>query len=179
MSIESMMLSNHLILYGPLLLLPSIFPSIRVFSNEVVVCISGQNIGVSASASVLPMNIQDWFPLELTGWISLQSKGLSRVFSNTTFKSISSLALSFLHSTSVVTFWKHFFFLTFANYYPSGSVVKSPLPRQKAQVQSLRQKDSPEEGNGNPLQYSCLGNPMDRGAWWAPVHEVTKESDTT
>ena len=74
---------------------------------------------------------------------------------------------------------KTFFFLIFANYYPSGSVVKSPLPRQKAQVQSLRQKDSPEEGNGNPLQYSCLGNPMDRGAWWAPVHEVTKESDTT
>ena len=45
---------------------------------------SGQRIGVSASASVLPMNIQDWFPLRLTGWISLQSKGLSRVFSNTT-----------------------------------------------------------------------------------------------
>ena len=38
---------------------------------------------------------------------------------------------------------------------------------------------SPEEGNGNPLQYSCLGNPMDRGAWWAIVHGVTKESDTT
>ena len=44
----------------------------------------GQSIGVSASKSVLPMNIQDWFPLVLTGWISLQSKGLSRVFSNTT-----------------------------------------------------------------------------------------------
>ena len=44
----------------------------------------GQNIGVSASASILPMNIQDWFPLEWTSWISLQSKGLSRVFSNTT-----------------------------------------------------------------------------------------------
>ena len=44
----------------------------------------GQSIGISASASVLPMNIQDWFPLEWTGWISLQSKGLSRVFSNTT-----------------------------------------------------------------------------------------------
>ena len=44
----------------------------------------GQSIGVSALASVLPMNIQDWYPLGLTGWISLQSKGLSRVFSNTT-----------------------------------------------------------------------------------------------
>ena len=46
----------------------------------------GQSIGASASASVLPMNIQDWFPLGWTGWISLQSKGLSRVFSNTTFQ---------------------------------------------------------------------------------------------
>ena len=46
----------------------------------------GQSIGVSASASVLPINIQDWFPLEWTGWISLQSKGLSRVFSNTTIQ---------------------------------------------------------------------------------------------
>ena len=63
---------------------PSVFCSIRVFSNEWVHRISGQSIGVSASASVLPMNIQNWFPLGWTGWISLQSKGLSRVFSNTT-----------------------------------------------------------------------------------------------
>ena len=57
---------------------------------------SGQSIGVWASASVLPMNIQDWFSLGLTGWISLQSKGLSRVSSKTQFKSINSSALSFL-----------------------------------------------------------------------------------
>ena len=54
------------------------FPMSQFFSS------GGQSIGVSASASVLPMNIQDWFPLGLTGWISLQSKGLSRFFSNTT-----------------------------------------------------------------------------------------------
>ena len=66
------------------LLLPSIFPSIRVFFNESVLPIRGQSIGVSGSASVLPMNIQDWFPLGLTGLISLKSKGLSRVFSSTT-----------------------------------------------------------------------------------------------
>ena len=54
------------------------FPVSQFFTS------GGQNIGVSASAPVLPMNIQDWFPLKWTGWISLQSKGLSRVFSNTT-----------------------------------------------------------------------------------------------
>ena len=84
MSIESMMPSNHLILCCPLLLLSSIFPSIRVFSNESVLHIRWPNIGISASTSVLPMNIQDWFPLGLIGLISLQSKGFSRVFSNTT-----------------------------------------------------------------------------------------------
>ena len=86
MSIESVTPPNHLILCCPLLLLPSIFPSIRVFSNESneFFTSGGQSIGVSTSASVLPMNIQDWFPLGWTGWISLQSKGLSRVFSNTT-----------------------------------------------------------------------------------------------
>ena len=83
MSIESVMPSNHIILCHLLLLLHLIFPSIRVFSNESVLHIRRPN-RVSPSASVLPMNIQDWFPLGWTGWISLQSKGLSRVFSNTT-----------------------------------------------------------------------------------------------
>ena len=80
MSIESVMPSNHFVLCCPLLLLPSIFPSIRVFSMSWFFA-SG---GVSASASVLPMNFQDLFPLGWTGWISLQSKGFSRVFSKTT-----------------------------------------------------------------------------------------------
>ena len=84
MFIESFMISNHLILCRPLLFLPLIFPSIRVFSNEWALCIRWQIFGVSASKSVLPMNIQDCFPLGWTGWIYLQSKGLSRVFSNTT-----------------------------------------------------------------------------------------------
>ena len=86
MSIELVMPSNHLILCHPLLLLPSIIPSIRVFSNESVFASGGQNIIVSASASVLPMNIQDWFPLGWTGWISLLSKGLSTVFNTTVQK---------------------------------------------------------------------------------------------
>ena len=83
MPIESVMPSNHLILCCPLLLLPSIIPNIRVFSNESVLMSGGQSTGGPVIASVPPMNIQDWFPLGLTGWISLQSKGLSRVFSNT------------------------------------------------------------------------------------------------
>ena len=83
MSVASVMPSNHLVLYRPLLLPPSIpasgsFPVSQFFTS------GGQSTGVSASASVLPMNIQDWFPVRLTGWISLQSMGLSRVFCNTT-----------------------------------------------------------------------------------------------
>ena len=80
LSIESVIPSKHLVLCHPLLLLPSIFPSIRVVSNESARPIRWPNIGVSASASVLPMKVQGWFPLGLIGWISLQSKGLSGVF---------------------------------------------------------------------------------------------------
>ena len=86
MSIESVVPSNHLILCHPLLLLPSIFPSMRIFSKESALCISWPKYWSLASASVLPINIQDWFPSGLTDWISLQSKGLSRIFSNTTFQ---------------------------------------------------------------------------------------------
>ena len=74
MSIESVMPSSHVILFHPLLLLPSIFPSLGVFSVSQFFASGGQSIG--ASASVLPMNILDWFPLGLTGLISLLSKGL-------------------------------------------------------------------------------------------------------
>ena len=59
------------------------FPASGSFQMSQLFALGGQNTGVSASPSVLPMNIQDWFPLGWTGWISLQSKGLSRVFSNT------------------------------------------------------------------------------------------------
>ena len=88
MSIESVMPSNRLILCHPLLFLPPIFPSIRSFPMSWYFESSGQSIGASASASILPMNIQAWFPLGLTGLISLQSKRLSRVFSNTTVQTI-------------------------------------------------------------------------------------------
>ena len=84
MSIKSMMPSNHLILWHVLLLLPWTFPSIRVFPVSRLFISGGQSIRASVSTSVLPMNIQNWFPLGLAGLISLQSKGFSRVFSNTT-----------------------------------------------------------------------------------------------
>ena len=84
MSIESVMPSNHLILCCPLLLLLSIFPSIRVFSNESSLHIRWPKYWRFNSASVLPMSIQDWFPLGLTCLIFLQPKGLSRVFFNIT-----------------------------------------------------------------------------------------------
>ena len=96
MCIKSVMLSNHLILCYPVLLLPSIFPSIRVFFFFPMSCLftlGDQSIGASASASVLPVNIQGWFSLALTGLLSLLSKGLSRVFSS-------------------ITVWKHQFFGT-------------------------------------------------------------------
>ena len=107
MSIELVMISNHLILCHPLLTclqsFPSSFPMSQFFTS------GGQSIRVSASASVLPKNIQDWFPLGLTDLTSLPSKRLSRVFSNITFKSINTSAVSFLHSptlTSIHDYWK-------------------------------------------------------------------------
>ena len=84
MSIQSVMPSNHLILCRPLLLLPSIFPNVRSFLMSQYFALCSQSIGASAWTSVLPMNIQDWFPLGLISLTSLQSKRLSSVFSNTT-----------------------------------------------------------------------------------------------
>ena len=83
-STESVMLSNHFILCHPLLLLLSIFPASGSSPMSWLFSLGGQSVGASASASVLLMNIQGWFPSGLTGLISLQCKGLSRVFSNTT-----------------------------------------------------------------------------------------------
>ena len=79
MSIESVMPSNHFILCCPLLLLPSIFLSIRVFSKKSVLHIRWPKCWSFNFSIILPMNIQDSFPLRLTGWIPLQSKGLASV----------------------------------------------------------------------------------------------------
>ena len=79
------------------------FPTSGSFPMSQLFTSGGQSIRVSASTSVLPMNTQDWSPLGWTGWISLQSKGLSRVFSNTTVQSINSLVLSFLYSPTLIS----------------------------------------------------------------------------
>ena len=122
---------------------------------------AGQSTGVSASASVLPMNIKDWFPLGWTGWISLQSKGLSRVFSSTTV-------------------WKHQLFGAQPSL-RSNSQVAIVVKNPPANAGNVRKSGSipglekyPGVGNGNPLHYSCLENPMDRGAWRSTVHRSTK-----
>ena len=101
MSIESVMPSNHLILCRLLLLLPSIFPSIRVFSNESALRIRWPKYW-KFSFNISPSNeYSDWFHLGWTGLISLQSKELSRVFSNTTVQKHHYLALSFLYNPTI------------------------------------------------------------------------------
>ena len=109
MSIESVMPSNHLILCHPLLFPPSIFPGIRVFSNGQFFTSGGQSIGVSSSASVLPMNIQDWFPLGWTGWISLSPRDSQESSPTPQFKSINSSVFSHLRfylSRALSFFWR-------------------------------------------------------------------------
>ena len=104
MSIELVTPSNHLILCHSLLFMPSIFLSIRVFSNESVLHISWPKIW---SFSISPSNES---PLGLTGCLSFQSQGTSRIFSNTKFRSINSSALNFLYSptlTSIHDHWKN------------------------------------------------------------------------
>ena len=103
MSIELMMPPNHLILCRSLLILPSIYPSIRVFSNESVLCFRWPSIETSALASVFPMNIQDWLPLGWTGWISLLSKGLSRVFYNTTVQKHHFFGAQLMYNTILIS----------------------------------------------------------------------------
>ena len=103
-SIESVALTNYLILCCLLLLLPSSFLAPVSFPMSHLFTSGGQSIVASASVSVLPMNIQDWFPLGLTGSISFQSQGLSQ------FESTNSLALSFLYGpilTYIHDYWKN------------------------------------------------------------------------
>ena len=107
MPIDSVLPQPSHLLLSPFPL--SLNPSQHQGLSQHLATSGGQSIGTSASASVLTINIQCWFPLGLTGLISLLSKGPSRVFSNTTFESINSLALSLLYGptlTSIHEDWK-------------------------------------------------------------------------
>ena len=110
MSIELVMWSNHLILCCPLLLLSSIFPGIKVFSKKSVLHNRWPKYWSFSFSISPPVSTQDWSPSGCTGWISLQSKRLSRVFSNTTVQKHQFSALSFLYSptlTSIHDHWKN------------------------------------------------------------------------
>ena len=111
MSIESAMPSNHLIPCHPLLLLLQSFSATGSFHMSHLFASGGRSIGVSASTSVIPNNIQNWSPLGWTGWISLQSKGLSRVFSNTTSSKAS------IHLCSA------FFIVQLSHYMTTGKTI--------------------------------------------------------
>ena len=126
----------------------------------------GQGIGTSASASFLQRNFQGWFPLGVIALISWLFKGLSRVFSSTTVR-------------------KHQFFSIQPSYRPNRTFVHDYWKNQALTMWTFVGRVKPllfnmlsrfviGDGNGNPLQYSCLENPMDGGAWWATVHGLQR-----
>ena len=115
MSIESVMPSNHLILCHPLLLLPSIFPSIRIFSSESVLHIRWPKYWSFSLESILPMHIQDWFPLGLTGLISLQRNITNHKKKNeimpfeATWEDLEIIMLSEVRQTEKTNIWYHLY----------------------------------------------------------------------
>ena len=169
------------------------FPVSQFFAS------GGQSTGASASASVLPINIQGWFLLGQNGWISLQSKRLfkSLLQHHSSKASILQCSAFFIvqlshpyittGKTIALTTWTFVgkvmsllfnmlskLFMGFI----SSSDGKASTCNAGDQVSIPGSGRSPGEGNGNPLLYSCLENPTDRGAWWATIYGVAK-SDTT
>ena len=161
MSTESVMPSNHLILCYPLLLLPSIFPSIKVFSSESALCIRWPKYW-SFSLSVNPSN-------EYSGLISFRIDWFALLTIQGTLKSLlhSSKASILQHSAFFMSQFSHPHMTT---RFPGGSDGKES--GDLGSILGLGR--SPGGGHGNPFQYSCLENPMDRGAWWATVHRIPK-----
>ena len=155
------MLSTHLILCHCLLHLSSVFPASGSFPVSSHFASSGHSSG--ASASVFPMNIQGLFPLWLTGLISLQSKGLSRLFSSTTVWKHQFSVLSLLYGPTLISVHED---------WQNHSLIVWLSAKYLGSIPGLSR--SPGEGNGNPFQYTYLGNPMERGAWQATVHGISK-----
>ena len=177
MSVELMMPSHHLTLCRPLLLPPSIFLSIRVFSNESVLCIKWPKYW-SFSFSIGPSNEHSGLSFR-TNWFDLLAvqgivKSLLQHHSSKTsvlqHSAFFIVQLSHPYTTTGKTIaLTRRTFVGFSN----GSDGKDPAcQRRRCRFNSWRR--SPWEGNGNPLHYFCLGSPMDRGAWRATVHGVTK-----
>ena len=155
---------------------PQSFPASWSFPMSQLFASGGQRIGVSASTSVLPMNIQDWFPLGRTGWISLRSKGLSKsLLQHHSSKTSILWYLAFfivqlshpymtIGKTIVLTRWTIVGKIMSLLFNMLSRLVITFLPRSKCLLISWLQSPA-REGNGTQLQYSCLENPMDGGAW--------------
>ena len=159
--------SNHLILCRPFLLPPSIFPSIRVFSKEPVLHIRwpkywGFSFNISSSN-------------EYSGLISFKMDRLDLIAVQGTLKSLLQH-----HSSKASILWCSAFFIVQLShpYMTTGKTIA--LTRQTSVGKviillfNMLSRFVIGEGNGTPLQYSCLENPMDGGAWWAAVHGVSK-----
>ena len=165
--------SNHLILCCPLLLPPSIFPSIRVFSNESVFHVRWPqywsfSFSTNEYSGLTSFRI-DWFDL-----LAVQGTLMS-------FLQHHSLKASILWCSAF--FWRRWWhptpvLLPGKSHGPRSPVGCSPWGRSESdRTERLHFHFSPScigEGNGNPLQYSCLENPRDRGAWWAAVYGVAQ-----
>ena len=151
---------------------PQSFPASGSFQMSQLFASGGQSIGASASTSVLPMNTQDWSPLGWTGWISLQSKGLSRVFSDTTVQ-------------------KHQFFGTQLSFSPTLKSIHDHWKNHSLDETDQDFRRMPIYGQTNtssnaistpaavtfiPASYPLV---KDREAWRAAIHGVSKESDMT
>ena len=179
MSVESVMPSNHLNLCHPLLLLPSIFPNIRVFSNELAFCIRWPKHW-SFSFSISPSN-------EYSGPIFFRIDWLDLLAVPGTLKSLPQH-----HSSKASVLWHSAFFMVQLSYpylmtgktitltiqtfvgFPSGSVVKESTCNAGDTGLISGPGRSPGGGHGNPLQYSCLGNLMNKRAWRATINRVAK-----
>ena len=197
-SIESIVLSNYLIFCRPLVLLPSIFPSIRVFSNESVLCIRWPKCW-SFSFSISPSSAYtgfisfriDWFDFlavqgTLKSLLQHHSSKTSILWCSTFFM----VQLAHLYMTAgktiALTIWTFVskvmaLLFNMLSSFVGASQVALVVNKQPANAGDVTHVGSipgsgrsPGVGNGNPLQYSWLENSIDRGAWWATVHRVTK-----
>ena len=200
MSIESVMPSNHLILCPPFLLLPSVFPSIRVFSSESTLHVTwlkywSFSVSPSSEYSGLISFRIDWFDLlEVQGTLKsllqhhsseasiLQRSAFFMVQPShlcmTTGKAIALIIWTLVSKVMSLLFNTLSSFVIPLGF-PDGSDGKESACNAGGPASIPELGRFPGEGNGNPLQYSCLENPMDREAWRATVHGVAKESDKT